>query len=194
MPPQEVPPDTAGQRAALIESGDVTGLREFLLTHQHHLVAADVMDAIGRVVQQKARMDLSGLGEDVFASVITFGTTMLLRAQLHTARRLMESDALGGFGLADIPADLVKEDWFGRIERISTFLGDMIALRARVAHLSRLHKENHVQRPTGQPANGSSLGIHPRQNRNGKVHPANGRVGAAAAPAVRIDRLGSTLL
>ncbi len=184
----------AEHRKALIDSGDVGGMYEHLLTQGIELPCSEVVDALGRCIRRRANTDLSALGENAFAAAIGFATTMLLRAQLHVVRRLQEADQHGGNDLGHIPEDLLDDGWLGRVERISKFVSEMIALRARVQHLNDLGNERQqhdesTRRSKSEPA----VDAGSCQVGSGKAVPTNGRCRPGAASAPLAERLGCAI-
>ncbi len=131
-------------RQALIDKRDLLGLVDYMQSNSH-CILPETVNELGKCIRLKAKEDLSALTEDAFARIISMGTTLLLRTQLYIEMRLRESDEMCGDILGRMPRELTEDGWFTRAERISKFIGDMAALRARVRHLNRLEDEHDKQ-------------------------------------------------
>ena len=122
----------------LADRGDVLGLLAWLRSRSVLRLPPSAMDNLAKAIRRLERDNVDALVETAYAEIIGLVTTLLVRCELHVERRLAEADSYGG-NPVHMPADLVDQDWFGRIERLARFLMQITTTRARVRHLARLN-------------------------------------------------------
>jgi hypothetical protein len=86
---------------------------------------------------------------------MTMAGTMLTRFALFLDFRLKQFDKQADGQPIPIPLDLAKEGYLDRMARLSRFVTDLAAQRARVRHLNELEHE-HKKTKTGSRDNGDA--------------------------------------
>ncbi len=168
-------PSPADTSERFVENGDVLGLLKWLRSRSVLRLPPSAMDDLAKAVRSLERQDIDGLVETVYAEIIGLITTTFLRCQMHVERRLAESDSFGGTP-GHMPADLLDEDWLGRIERLARFLMEITTTRERVRHLARLNRNDRKSKINFNWLDTSSpMDSDPIPPRNGKGMPHNGR-------------------
>ena len=159
----------------LADRGDVLGLLAWLRSRSVLRLPPSAMDNLAKAIRSLERTDVDALVETTFAEVIGLTTTLFIRCQMHVERRLAEADSYGGTP-THMPADLVDEDWLGRIERIARFFMQITETRERVRHLARLNKNARDSNSNFRWLdNRSPMDEDPGPARNGQGVPGNGR-------------------
>ena len=163
----------------LADRGDVLDLLDHLEDDANPLALGSSMRLISRCIRNKAKADLSGLCDDAFSRIIGMATLLLARTQLYITERLSEAEAYGAHAKSGLPADLIDQGWLDRAERISRFISEMAAVRARVRHVNRLSAD-----ARRSPINFNMLADSPMDAdtgpaRNGQGMPGNGRLRGA---------------
>ena len=162
----------------LANKGDLLGLLNYLEDEANDEVLHAALPLIDRCTRQKAKTDLPGLVEEVFARIVGMTTFLLVRVQLYIGARLRECERYGAHGLSKLPADLLDDGWLDRAERLSRFVMEAATIRARVKHVARLNNEGPKrQRQSPDWLNSTSAmaggGI---QASPGEARPCNGRL------------------
>ena len=160
----------------LANQGDVLGLLAWLRSRSVLKLPPSAMDDLAKAIRNLERQDVGSLVEVAYSEIIGLITTLFIRCQLHVERRLAEADSYGG-NRVHMPADLVDEDWLGRIERLAKFFTEITTTRERVRHLARLNKDaKKTNIDFGWLDNRSPMDEDPGQARNGQAVPPNGRL------------------
>ena len=164
----------AGEATAdMAKQGNVAGLLAHIRSKPFEMLPPDIMDQLARSVRKLGGDDLSALINTAFTEILAFGTLLLVRCQLHVERRLGEADGLGGDPY-HLPVDLDREGWIERVERISRFISEMAATRARVLHVDRLNRKSEDHGSTSKALLRSSSPFD--ADRHSVTSPGNGNV------------------
>ena len=121
------------------EATDLAGLIDELIRRgadRGSLQFDDYQGKLAGTIQKLARQNPNALAEGLFESIIAFTGLLLVRCQLRARYEIARADRNGPSRA--IPDELLRDGWLDRIERISRFVAEMSALRARVQHLGRL--------------------------------------------------------
>ncbi len=192
--PERRGPTPAEHCEAMAAQGDLLGLLDFLETEASPSLLQDSLGLIGSCIRTRARADLSGLSEDVFARVLGMATLLLIKVQLYIMARMREDDQVGADALSGMPKDLTSEGWLDRLERLSRFVAEMAATRARVTHLNGISDEATRPRRPRRRSRAAATLAEDRAEVAGRKKPSrNGRVRRQAAAAGLSDRLGCAL-
>lgn len=167
-------------RKQMIECGDVLGLLNHLDELDPDLSSLSAFNDLSRAVQRKAKNDASGLTEDGFATIIGLTTELLLRCRTYITQRLRDHEEKRHHARVPIPADIVSEGWLERAEKLSRFLMEVAAMRARVRHVTGLEKASEPQ-PRQQSQSLEPLAIRPGETGGGQTEPAQGWRGRRTA-------------
>ena len=180
--------------ADMAAQGDLLGLLDYLETEASPVLLQDSLGLIGQCIRVRAREDLSGLSEDVFARVLGMATLLLTKVQLYIMARMREDERVGADALSGMPKDLTSEGWLDRLERLSRFVAEMAATHARVRHLNGMSDDaTRSRRPRRRSRSAAAL-AEDRGEAAGRKEPSrNGRVRRQAAATGLFDRLGGSL-
>jgi len=190
--PEQRGPTPLQQCEAMVEQGDLQGLLDHLQSKMTHLLHLSP-DLLARCIRRKARLDLSALTEDAFASILSLGLLLLLRTKLFIESRLQECEAHGAHALSQLPRDLLAEGWLERAERQARFVAEMASLRARTRHVSGLDDETRRSNRRRRRRPGSAVGEDRGEAPAGKTSSDNGGLRFGASAARTFAHLGGAL-
>lgn len=160
----------------LADQGDVLGLLAWLRSRSVLRLPPSAMDDLARAIRRLERDDVDALVEVAFSEILGLTTTLFIRCQMHVERRLAEADSFGGSPV-HMPADLVDEDWIGRIERLARFFMEITTTRERVRHVARLNRNGSNSNINFRWLdNRSPMDADTGPARNGQGVPGNGRL------------------
>ena len=181
--PTPTPPERCRELAA---RGDLLGLIDYVEERADPDLLYVALPLVHGCIRQKARTDLSGLCEDAFGRIVAMTMGLLVRVQLYISFRLQQTECSGCADVAKLPADLLDEGWVDRAERLARFFSEMVAVRARVAHVNTL-SEDGKKSPTNERArrNGSSVAACERKAATGEGTPGDGRL-CVPTPSTRL--------
>ncbi len=192
--PERRGPTPAKRCEAMAARGDLLGLLDFLETEANPILLHESLGVIARCIRVRGRENLSGLCEDAFARILGMAILLLAKVQLFIATRLQEAERMGSHTLSQLPKDVTDEGWLERMERLSRFVADMAATRARVKHLNGLSDDTtRSKRPRRRSRSAAALADDRGQAAGRKEPSRNGRVRRQAAATGPSDRLGCSL-
>ena len=187
-------PTPAEHCEAMATQGDVLGLLDYLETQANPIILHESLSSVARCIRIRAREDLSELCEDAFARILGMAVLLLTKVQLFIMTRLREAERMGAHTLSQLPKDVTEDGWLERMERLSRFVADMAATRARVKHLNGLSDDTtRSKRPRRRSRSAAALADDRGQAAGRKEPSRNGRVRRQAAATGLSDRLGCSL-
>ncbi len=187
-------PSPAKRCEAMAAHGDLLGLLDFLETEANPVLLHESLGTIARCIRVRAREDLSGLCEDAFARILGMAMLLLSKVQLYLLTRLREAERMGAHMLSKLPKDVTEDGWLERMERLSRFVAEMAATRARVRHLNGMSDDaTRPRRSRRRSRSAAALAGGRGQVAGGKGPSGNGRVRRQAAAPGLCDRLGCPL-
>ena len=165
------PPD---ERKSLSDAGDILGLAEHFAELPAPLGSAAAFSELSAALRAKAKSDLSAISEDGFAIILSMGIEMLMRCQYFITQRLRQHEEIRDHVNVPIPDDLLRDGWLERAERLSRFVSEMAALRARVRHLNLMSNEYEKgSRQSQRPRLVGGMEARPRQAGGRQSPPAS---------------------
>lgn len=167
-------------RKQMIETGDVLGLLNHLDELDPALSTSSALNDLSRAIQRKAKDDVCGLTEDGFATIIGLTAELLLRCRSYITQRLRDHEEKHHHARLPIPADIVSEGWLERAEKLSRFLMEVAAMRARVRHVTGLEKASGPQ-PRQRSQAPEPLALRAGQAGSGQTEAAQGWRGRRTA-------------
>lgn len=192
--PERQGPTPAKRCEAMAVKGDLLGLLDFLETQANPILLHESLGTIGRCIRVRACEDLSGLSEDAFARILGMAILLLTKVQLFIMTRLQEAEQMGAHTLSQLPKDITDDGWLERMERLSRFVAEMAATRARVRHLNGLSDDSiRSRRSRRRSRSAATLAKDRDQAAGGKGPSGNGWVRRQAASSRLSDRLGGSL-
>lgn len=192
--PERRGPTPAERCEAMAAQGDLLGLLDYLETQANPILLHESLGTIARCIRVRARDDLSGLSEDAFARILGMAILLLTKVQLFIMTRLQEAERMGAHTLSQLPKDVTEDGWLERTERLSRFVAEMAATRARVRHLNGMSDDaTRSRRSRRRSRSAATLAKHRGQAAGSEGPSGNGRVRRQAAADRLSDRLGCPL-
>ena len=192
--PERRGPTPAQHCEAMAAKGDLLGLLDYLETEANPVLLHESLGTISRCIRVRAREDISGLCEDAFARILGMAVLLLSKVQLFITTRLKEAEHMGAHTLSQLPRDVTEDGWLERCERLSRFIAEMAADRARVRHLDGMNDDaNKSRRPQRRSRSAAALAGDRSQAPHRKGPSRKGRVCRQAAALGRGNGVGRPL-
>ncbi len=158
----------------LSKRGDVLGVLGMLRSRTLELPTS-AWDHLNLAVRNLEREDLPRLIEIGFSEIVGLTFLILLRAELHIEQEFARCSVYGG-GPGEMPRDVLAGGWIERVERLSRFLMDVTATKARIDHLNHLNNERGQCKSGRQPSeNGRTMAADPLKVAGCEAPSDNGR-------------------
>ncbi|MFH0980469.1 MAG: hypothetical protein V2A79_02890 [Planctomycetota bacterium] len=127
------------QAQHLVDENDLLALLGTVESSPVRDVTAVTLQQIAGCVRRMAEQDLDLLTDSLFAVILGTAGDLLLRCRLVISQEIAKTDA-SSRRLPDLPCLLVEQGWLTRFEKLSRFVTEMSAARARIRHVTGLNE------------------------------------------------------
>ena len=136
------------------------------------------MPRIMRAIRRRGMYDPAGLSDDLLVRIIGLAGVIQARIHAYIERRLRRADNPDVI----LPADLVREEWITRSEKIARFIAEMSTIRARINHVVSLGVDTPRRAaPISNRRGAGCVEPDPSPPGSGEACPAPDRIGGAAS-------------